>query len=540
MKKIDLKNLTVDKSLDCYICHGSGELLHRPGETLTLSHLTIMEECGINSIIILDKDEDPDAYKRKAQQKVVNLKDINPDEECPVTLFDKNGSTVVEEGAIIKQELLSDLEANKIKELYYQKDKIESQSFQYEKYTTLLQSDAYESIGSIHKLEHPKEKVLREEERKKESVGDTKEPTPFDFKNLVIRKPLMCLNPSAELSTKSLKQEMQNRAKLRRKLSKPSFKTVVMQIINSRDKQIKVNYIERYNMWLGKLQDIFNNFKQQRPVTYEMIDKLAKEIIESFAEDSYFVLNLTNMRLSPSMELYIASHCVNVCILSIGIASVCGYGPEQVLEIAIGALMHDIGHQLTYRPLFNKNKLDSSEQQKFDQHAIHGVALLKNISSIPKSTAFIIYQHHEKINGSGRILHCTGDLIHDFSKIVTVADTYDILAGENTPFKAMSAILNKGKSQLLEMIFIKAFLISMSLFPIGSLILLSDNKVAKVVGTNGNNFKQPVLRTLWRMEAGQMFELEKAEVINSLSQSDIHIIKEVSHSLLNKDTSKGF
>ena len=540
MKKIDLKDLSIEKPLKGYLCHASGELLHRPGETLTLSHLQIMEECGINNVIVLDKDDDPDAYKQTAQKKVVNLEDINPGEECPVTLFDKNGSTVIEEGASIKQELLSDLGAKKIKELYYKKDEIESQRFQYEKYTTLLQSDTFACIGNIHILEHPREKALREEEKNNESVDDTKKPTPFDFKNLVIQKPFMFLNPSTEISTKSLKQEMHKKGKLRRKPSKPSYKTVVKQIINSRDKQIKVNYIERYNMWLGKLQDIFNNLKQQHPVTYETVDKLAKEIIKAYAEDSYFVLNLTNMRLSPSVELYIVSHCVNVCIFSIGIASVCGYGPEQILEIAIGALLHDIGHQLTYKALFNKKKLDSSEQQKFDQHAIYGIALLKNISSIPQSTAFILYQHHEKINGSGRILHCTGDIIHDFSKIVTVADTFDIMAGKSTPLKAMSAVVNKGKSQLLDMLYIKALLISLSLFPIGSLLLLSDNNVARVIGTNGNNFKQPVLRALWRMETGKMFELEETEVTTNLSQGSIRITKEVSHPLLQKDISKGF
>lgn len=540
MKKIDLKDLTVDKSLEGYLCHGSGEIMHRPGETLSLSHLKIMEECGITSVIVLDKDEDPDAYKHTAQQKVVNCKDINPDEECPATLYDKNGSTVIEEGAIIKQELLSDLEAKKIKELYYQKDKIESQSFQYEKYTTLLQSDTFACIGNIHILEHPKEKALREEEGNKQEEGGEEEATPFDFRKIMIPQPLMCLNPAVELSTKSLKKEMHKKEILRRKLSKPSYKTIVKQIIQPRDEQIKAMYIERYNMWLGKLQDIFNNLKQQRSVAFETIDSLAREIMTLFAEDSYFVLNLTNMRLSPSVELYVASHCVNVCILSIGIASVCGYSPVQVLEIAAGALLHDTGHLLTYRKLFTKEKLDTSEQLKFDQHVLYGLALLKNVSSIPKSTAFVMYQHHEKVNGSGRILHCTGDLLHDFSKIIAVADTYDIIAEKSTPFKAMATIVNKGKSQLLDMLFIKALLISLSLFPLGSLFLLSDNNVARIIGTSGNNFRQPVLRALWRMDTGKMYELEETEIITNLSQGGTRITKEVSHPLLNKDISKGF
>ena len=183
MKKIDLKDLSIEKPLNGYLCHASGEFLHRPGETLTLSHLQIMEECGINNVIVLDKDDDPDAYKQTAQKKVVNLEDINPGEECPVTLFDKNGSTVIEEGASIKQELLSDLGAKKIKELYYKKDEIESQRFQYEKYTTLLQSDTFACIGNIHILEHPREKALRDPSHK-ESMRELYESNIIDMYSL--------------------------------------------------------------------------------------------------------------------------------------------------------------------------------------------------------------------------------------------------------------------------------------------------------------------------------------------------------------------
>ncbi len=540
MKKVALKDLTVDEKLEQYLCHSSGEILHNPGETLTLSHLTIMEECNISTLVLLDADEDPEAFKQETLKKSVALEDITPGEECPFTLFDANDAVVVEEGAMIQQEILAELHSKEVAELYYHKDKQELMGFQYEKYTTLLESDVFASIGDITTLEHPKEKALREEERKRQQEEDKKGPGPFDFRNITIHRSLMCLNPATDISTANLKQAMKSKAKMRRVVQPPPYKNAVKLRTDEREEKIKRTFIERYHGWTGKLQGIFARLKTNQAVGFEQIDELAKDMIASCAEDGYFHLNLTNMHLARAVELYTISHSVNVGLLSIGMATAFGYGPQQVLEIVIGALLHDIGHVTTYRPLFSKEKLDASEQQKFDQHAVLGVALLKNIDRIPKTTAFIIYQHHERINGSGRIVHCTGDAMHDYAKIVAVADTFDILAGDKTPFQAMSTLIKMGASQLFDMVAIKAALVSLSVFPIGSLVLLTGSKVAKVIGTNGNNYKLPLVRTVCRMEVGQMFELDIIEDIDLALRKDVRIIKEVTHPFLGKDITKGF
>ncbi len=134
MQEVDLKKLEIDKKLECYICHMSGEILHKPGEILTLVNLTLMEECGIDKVAVIGNDEDPEMFKKKAQKKTVEIEDITSGEECPITLFDADKNVVVEIGSVIKEETLSELSTKGVKELYYDKDKQELESFQYEKY----------------------------------------------------------------------------------------------------------------------------------------------------------------------------------------------------------------------------------------------------------------------------------------------------------------------------------------------------------------------------------------------------------------------
>ncbi len=537
MKKIDLQDLVVDKSLDTNICHSSGEILHRPGEVLNLSHLTIMEECGIDSVIALDAGEDPESFKQEMQRKSIQIEDIPVGEECPVSLVDKDNKVVLEQGRPIKEEVLTALRTKGVNELYYQKDEQELMGFQYEKYITLLESDVYKSVGTIQRLEHPKERALREKEQQELEAAKEKG---RKFSKLAILSKFMCANTATDVSVRNLKRGMMNKAIVRRPPLKPSFREMIRQITSQREKGVKKQFIERYRSWIAKEQELFFNFKTNQAVSFETVDSLAKDIIASFAEDSFFHCNLTNRRVPREADTYMVTHSLNVCLLSICLASVLGYNPVQILEIAVGALLHDIGHVSTSKALIIKEKLDSSEQQRYDQHSLIGLALLKNINTIPLSTAYCIYQHHEKIDGSGRILHCNGDAIHDFAKIIAVADTFDRLAGDGSPIRAMSAVIKMGKLRLLDMVSIKGLLIGLSLFPIGSLVLLTGNVVGRIVATNGTNFKQPVVQTICKLQNGHLFELDTTEQINLATTKKVGIIKDVTHEVLRKDISRGF
>lgn len=536
MKATPISELPIETELNHFICHNSGGTLHEPGEKITLAHLALMEECGISQVTLIENEEKVKEFKQKTITKTVNIQDINHDEICPATLFDSERNTIIEYGALIRQPVLSHLQEKGIQQLYCHKDMQELQSFQYEKYKSLLESDVYETISKIRILEHPKEKQKREEEIKRSNQESEK----TNFKKIKLNKEIMFGNPSLEISTANLKEGMKNQANLRKKILGSPMKEIVKRTVGPRNETEKKNTLEQYNKWIAKTFEIFTTLKSNRPVSIDSIYELVGEILQVYASDCHYLVNLTNRKISRKNELYVMAHCINVCVISLNIASVLGFSPEQCMEIAIGALLHDIGHILTYRPLFAKAKLDSSEQQKFDQHCIIGVALLKNISSIPISTAYIIFQHHEKMNGSGRILHCQGAKIHDFAKLIAVADKFDHTCEAKTPFNAMASVISMGKSQILDMNYVKGLLVSTSLYPVGSLVLTSNNFVCKVIGTNGINFKQPLVKQICSMSNKQIFELENGQEIDLQANKKVTILKEIFHPLLNRNYSKGF
>lgn len=532
-----LKDLVTDKPLTSFLCHSSGEILHKPGDSFSLAHLTLMQECGISSVVAFSTLAEVEAFKRTTTRRAIKIDRIDAGQECPVTLVNAQDTTVIEAGEAVQQSVLADLAQKGISELYYQKDSQELHQFQYDKYISLLTSDMIEQVGEIRILEHPREQFERAEREKKEAGTKTF----TDIINaLVIPQSLLLANPAVDISMNKIKLSLNNTSQMRREIGTPAVKHNVKNIIKDRTPAQKKEWLERSSCWVEQLQEIFTSLKSNREVSFQQIEKIAKSLVNTFIEDSCLTLNLSNNRLDPSAELYAASHCVNVSILTTGMACTSGYGPQPLVEIALCALMHDVGHVMTYRPLFSKEKLDPEEQKKYDQHAILGVSLLKNITQAPISLVFSVLQHHEQVNGKGRILHCMAENIHDFAKMIAVADYFDIASTRTTPFKAMSALLGLGKSNVFDMLCMRALLETLSLYPLGSIFLVTNDIVCKVIGTNGSNFKQPMLKSLCRMEGGHLFELETMELVNCLNRSDIQIVRDVVHPIFKKDVMRGF
>lgn len=541
MKIVPLKELEVGKKIDFFIYHQSGQVLHRPGDELTLANIAILEECGIGKVALLQLDEDGDSFSRAAVRKSVSLEDLIPGEASPVTLYDENEAVIVEEGAVISAETIQRCTDQKLDKLYFEKDRQEMQNFQYSKYCSLCESELFESIASVRILEHPKEREKKAQEEEQRKLQTRRKKEIFDGDNLVLPDDVLVKNKTVDISTQSLKNSMKSVENLKVPPKGPELMQLTQWVTTPRPAADKEEYAKRYDEWGEKLQKIFTSLKANQEIETEQLYEIARPIITLFINDAYYCLNLVNLRCRKStVERVVESHCVNVAILICGMGVILGYNAQQLLEMVCGALMHDVGHISTYRQLLVKEKLDSSEQKRYDEHSILGLAVLKNISKVPLSMPYIIYQHHERMNGSGRILHCLGDKLHDFARCLAVADEFDTLCRTKSPFAAMSAVIALTKAAQHDPAYTKTLLVMLSLFPIGCIVQTNNNIIGKVVGTNPDNFKLPLVRSLFMVAGKQLQEIKNKELIDLKTDKKIQIVKDIIHPVLGEKIALGF
>ncbi len=170
----------------------------------------------------------------------------------------------------------------------------------------------------------------------------------------------------------------------------------------------------------------------------KMVTRVA-EIVNSVvtAGEKYSWSRYVSLLFSYVDWLY--AHSLNTALISCVIAATLGYNNRQLVEIAIGALFHDIGLTLLPRETLNKpSKLTDLEYTMIKNHCEMGLSMLTNID-LPEVSKLIIIQHHERLDGTGYPFRLKGEEIHEASLITLITEYFETATAERSYKKAQPA-----------------------------------------------------------------------------------------------------
>ncbi len=147
-------------------------------------------------------------------------------------------------------------------------------------------------------------------------------------------------------------------------------------------------------------------------------------------------------------DYYTFTHSVNVSTLTLALAMELGMkNKKELADLALGALLHDIGKAAVDTRLINKpGKLTDDEFVAVKGHVMLGYEMLKGNQGISEAAFYPLLQHHEKLTGNGYPNKLPAEKIHLFGRIASIIDVYDALTTERsykkamTPFEALSLI----------------------------------------------------------------------------------------------------
>lgn len=207
--------------------------------------------------------------------------------------------------------------------------------------------------------------------------------------------------------------------------------------------------------------------------------------------------------MQRTKDEYIFDHSVNVSMISMTIAAQLGMTQDQIMEVGLGGLLQDIGMlripgQIRLAP----RKLTPRERKEIEKHPLYTLEMLEGIRGLPDIIKVIGYQAHERKDGSGYPNQATGESLHPYSMIVSIADKFAAMTRPRPyrpaamPYEAARSILIGGSAQKYDIQIVRAFLDAMSLFPIGSIVQLSDGVRARVVRANPDFHTKPMIEIL--------------------------------------------
>jgi HD-GYP domain-containing protein (c-di-GMP phosphodiesterase class II) len=126
------------------------------------------------------------------------------------------------------------------------------------------------------------------------------------------------------------------------------------------------------------------------------------------------------------------THVTNVASYSVVLAERMGITDELELEqIATGAMLHDIGKRFIPSSILNKpTRLDPDERDLVESHPTRGYEDLCDRPELNTGQLMIVYQHHERVDGTGYPVGLPAADIHPWAKIVAVVDVFDAMTGK--------------------------------------------------------------------------------------------------------------
>ncbi|HKP94208.1 MAG TPA: HD domain-containing phosphohydrolase [Fibrobacteria bacterium] len=304
-------------------------------------------------------------------------------------------------------------------------------------------------------------------------------------------------------------KEMEDAFKGGKPRGQPFADSIQQIFLSNRSEEYKATTDRNYRKATAKVKDLFISLERRDWTTAERIQYIVRDFLELLKTDRNILVSLAY--LPSSEEDYLYTHSVNVSLLSMAVATGAGYSEEQVREIASAALLIDVGMMRVPEAIQRKSgTLTKEELFEVRKHPITGVDLVSGIDGLSPCTALAIYQHHERISGEGYPKRRSGHLIHDFSRIIAITDSYAAMVANRNyrkrhlPYNAMTSIIKMGGSGQLDQNFIRRFLETMSLFPLGSLVRLESGAIGKIIHSNNADFTKPTLFILKESDSGKV------------------------------------
>lgn len=227
------------------------------------------------------------------------------------------------------------------------------------------------------------------------------------------------------------------------------------------------------------------------------IGEAADQILNTVLSEPEVISNITEIR-NVSTDMY--THCINVCMLSTIMALRLKMSEKQVHNIAVGAILHDIGLRYIQVPYINRNEQDMNDREvlEYKKHTIYGYSSLQDETWISDVSKEIILLHHERVDGSGYPFCQKGDKLRSEIKLVAVCDAFDSLISGigSRKLKIYEAIeyLKVHSGTIFDTNIVLKLLESVAVYPVGMNVITNEGEKGVVVRQNRDATDRPVLK----------------------------------------------
>ncbi len=276
-----------------------------------------------------------------------------------------------------------------------------------------------------------------------------------------------------------------------------------------------------YERSVAVTKELMNNVRMGRTASAKRIKRAVQNIVDQVLRNEVSLVGLTTIR---GYDEQIFMHSVNVCIFAVSIGRRIGLTKLQLYDLGMAGLMHDFGKSRIPLEILNSEMPLTKEQQELlETHTWQGVLALFGLrghGEIPYRSMVASYEHHLKRNLSGFPKTLEPRELSVFSKIVAVANGYDVPPSreyaQGVPVRPDEVLREMWQDESLgyDPTLVKAFVNLLGIYPVGTCVVLDTYEIAVVHSANPDisQLHRPIVRIVSTPDGGLPDETALADL----------------------------
>lgn len=277
---------------------------------------------------------------------------------------------------------------------------------------------------------------------------------------------------------------------------------IKIKVIDYNDDMIVVSGTElfraQYNENINTIKSILHDISTGKEIDTSRVNQATDSIITRINENRDIVTCINEMR---EADEYLYTHSINVSLLAMLIGKWLKYDYYSIKSLVSAGFLHDIGKSKISQDILNKpGTLSKDEFEEIKKHSVYGFKAAEALPGLSEDILKGILMHHEREDGSGYPFGLKGEQIHDFAKIIAVADIYDAMTSNRCyrnmtcPFEVLEH-MERDSFGTLDHRVVSVFLKNIASYYMGDFVKLSTGDIGEVVYINPYNVSKPIIRS---------------------------------------------
>ncbi|MDR3351666.1 MAG: HD-GYP domain-containing protein [Zoogloeaceae bacterium] len=259
---------------------------------------------------------------------------------------------------------------------------------------------------------------------------------------------------------------------------------------------------------------MFMEARMGNAIEAEQAEPLVHEISNSVQRNPGALISLARLKTADN---YTYMHSIAVCALMIALARQMQFDEAQTKNAGLAGLIHDVGKMRIPLEILNKNgKLTDEEFALMKTHPAEGYRILQDSSAVAPEVMDVCLAHHEKLDGTGYPQGLKGEGISLFARMSAICDVYDAITSAR-PYKSgwdPAESLHKMSEWKghLDMYLFRAFVKSLGIYPIGSLVRLKSGRLGVVTEQNPASLLTPRVKVFFSTKSQSRLPPEQIDL----------------------------